>query len=603
MALAEHLVGRADELGSFDQLLAQLDGGRSAALELVGEPGIGKTRLLAELAARADARGHLVLSGSATELERDLPFWVFVDALDEYVQGLDPRRLERSTTTSAPSWRRLPIAGGARRRSGGSRSSTSATAAIARCARCSSCSRRPSRVVLVLDDLHWAIQRRSSCWVRCCIGRRPRRCCSRSRVRPRQIRSGCRRRSSGRIGRAALTRLELGALTSGEAASCSGRGGRTRTKPPLYEESGGNPFYLEQLARSLDRCERFAARRCRRVARRRRRFRRRVAAALAEELGCSRKRRAGCSRAPPVAGDPFEPELAAAAAADVSEAAGDRRARSSCCDSTWSARQTCRGGSASGIRSSAARSTRPRPAAGGSGARANRGGARRRAARPPSARAHHVELSARQGDAAAVAVLREAGEAAALSARRQAPRAGSRARCACCPPTRRPRSGSSCCSRVASALAATGQFADSHATLLESMTIVPAECGGAARAADRGVRRRRAPPRPAHEGACPPRDARSPSCAMPASAGGGRADDRARRRRLYRPDYEAMRDWAARAVEAARPLGDRALTAAALGVRAARRRFCGDDRTRRGASRRGGGADRRACRRGARPAA
>src|SRR6266540_4898471 len=92
--LAQHLVGRADELGSFDHLLAQLDGGRSAALELVGEPGIGKTRLLAELAARSDARGHTVLSGCATELERDLPFWVFVDALDEYVQGLDPRRLD-----------------------------------------------------------------------------------------------------------------------------------------------------------------------------------------------------------------------------------------------------------------------------------------------------------------------------------------------------------------------------------------------------------------------------------------------------------------------------------------------------------------------------
>ena len=92
--LADRLVGRAEELGSLDQVLAELDRGSAAAIELVGEPGIGKTRLLAELAARADARGHLVLSGSASELERDLPFSVFVDALDEYVEGLDPRRLE-----------------------------------------------------------------------------------------------------------------------------------------------------------------------------------------------------------------------------------------------------------------------------------------------------------------------------------------------------------------------------------------------------------------------------------------------------------------------------------------------------------------------------
>ena len=90
------LVGRPAELGTFDEVLAGLEDGHPAAIMLVGEPGIGKTRLLAELAARADARGHLVLSGSASELERDLPFWVFVDALDEYADGLDPERLERA---------------------------------------------------------------------------------------------------------------------------------------------------------------------------------------------------------------------------------------------------------------------------------------------------------------------------------------------------------------------------------------------------------------------------------------------------------------------------------------------------------------------------
>src|SRR3954447_22203143 len=93
MAVAEHLVGRAAELSSVDRFIEELERGRGGAIEVVGEPGIGKTRLLAELAARADARGCLVLSGSASELERDLPFWVFVDALDEYLQGLEPSRL------------------------------------------------------------------------------------------------------------------------------------------------------------------------------------------------------------------------------------------------------------------------------------------------------------------------------------------------------------------------------------------------------------------------------------------------------------------------------------------------------------------------------
>src|SRR6266511_6420131 len=91
--LAEQLVGRADELGSLELVLDVLDRGRPGAIELAGEPGIGKTRLLNELAARAEASGHLVLSGSASELEHDLPFSVFVDALDEYVAGLEPERL------------------------------------------------------------------------------------------------------------------------------------------------------------------------------------------------------------------------------------------------------------------------------------------------------------------------------------------------------------------------------------------------------------------------------------------------------------------------------------------------------------------------------
>src|SRR6266542_4049399 len=91
--LADPLVGRAEDLASFEHALDELDRGGSGAIELVGEPGIGKTRLLRELSARAELRRQLVLSGSASELERDLPFSVFVDALDEYLQSHEPGRL------------------------------------------------------------------------------------------------------------------------------------------------------------------------------------------------------------------------------------------------------------------------------------------------------------------------------------------------------------------------------------------------------------------------------------------------------------------------------------------------------------------------------
>src|SRR3954447_7749826 len=92
-AATTHFVGRAFELSVLGAALDELDGRRAQAIEVVGAAGIGKTRLLAELVARADARGHIVVGGAGADLERDLPFWVFVDALDEYLAGVEPRRL------------------------------------------------------------------------------------------------------------------------------------------------------------------------------------------------------------------------------------------------------------------------------------------------------------------------------------------------------------------------------------------------------------------------------------------------------------------------------------------------------------------------------
>jgi len=95
MSVASSFVGRSTELDRLAEALEALERGEPRAVQVVGPAGIGKTRLLAELAAHAEDRGHIVLSGAGAELEQDLPFWVFVDALDEYVEGIEPRRLER----------------------------------------------------------------------------------------------------------------------------------------------------------------------------------------------------------------------------------------------------------------------------------------------------------------------------------------------------------------------------------------------------------------------------------------------------------------------------------------------------------------------------
>ena len=59
-------------------------------MAIVGEPGIGKSRLLGELCRRGEERGYLVLDGRAAEFERDIPFGLVVDALNDYLGSLEP---------------------------------------------------------------------------------------------------------------------------------------------------------------------------------------------------------------------------------------------------------------------------------------------------------------------------------------------------------------------------------------------------------------------------------------------------------------------------------------------------------------------------------
>ncbi|MGW4892443.1 AAA family ATPase [Kitasatospora sp. NPDC004240] len=79
------------------QLLTVLDevaGGRACAVELAGDPGSGKTRLLAGLAEAAADRGFTVLRGLADPAERDLPGALFVQVLRGWL-GLAERAGQR----------------------------------------------------------------------------------------------------------------------------------------------------------------------------------------------------------------------------------------------------------------------------------------------------------------------------------------------------------------------------------------------------------------------------------------------------------------------------------------------------------------------------
>jgi DNA-binding CsgD family transcriptional regulator/tetratricopeptide (TPR) repeat protein len=91
-------VGRAHELAELERALAAARAGRGATVLVVGEAGIGKTRLAAEVARRALAEGFEVLLGRAIDvIGTELPFQLFVDALRPLS---DPWRLEEGPGAS-----------------------------------------------------------------------------------------------------------------------------------------------------------------------------------------------------------------------------------------------------------------------------------------------------------------------------------------------------------------------------------------------------------------------------------------------------------------------------------------------------------------------
>ncbi|HJS27952.1 MAG TPA: AAA family ATPase [Actinomycetota bacterium] len=556
----EPLVGRADELDLLERLLDDLDRGGPGAVEVAGEPGIGKTRLLRELAARAEVRGHLVLEGSGSEFEHDLPFSVFVDALDEYIRGLDPEGLaalddhvRAELAHIFPSLWALADGREVALQHERYRSHRAIRELLERLA-------EPRPVLLVLDDVQWAdsasiellgalLRRPPAASVLMALGARPHQASERLRA------------TLGRALReAVLNRIELGALSPAEARAILGEAVEAPEAAVLYEESEGNPFYLQQLARALDRADGSAstdvelslaigvpsA----------------VAASLAEELaslsGPARLVLEGAA----VAGDPFEPELAAVAAEtseDSTMEAVDELLHLDLIRQTDVPRrfrfrhplvrravyETTRGGWRLGAHERCAEALAARGAA-------------------APVRAHHVERSAREGDAGAATVLREAGEATARLAPDSAARwFGGALRLL--PATAPNADRIELLLARAGALAGAGRFADSLEALLEASAVVPERssvlrttvvtaCAGMERFLGRYEQ---AHVRLAGALHTLPESASVESVGLLIEL---------TLNEFYRSRFETMHEWAERAVGAARVLGDRPLMAASLAM-------------------------------------
>jgi DNA-binding NarL/FixJ family response regulator len=561
--LARPFVARERELELIEQLLEETCEGDVRFLFVTGEPGIGKTRLLDELLSRAGECGWLALHGRAAEFERELPFGLVVDAVDEYLESLDPHVFQRlageDLTELAgvfPALRSLDP--------GSDQPSTAAERFRAHRAVCGLLEHLAARqpLVLALDDLHWADGASLELVSR--LLRRP----PHAAV---MVATTFRRGQIDRVLMSTIERgmrsadrlLELGPLSRAQAHALVGE-----TRPAeyerLYEASGGNPLYLLELVRmgggsepglSADGGVGVPAT---------------VAAATAGELDALSARGRDLAEAAAVAGDPFELDLTAVTAdmaePDALDALDELVARDLVRSTEVPRRFRFRHPL---VRRAVYESCSP-------GARivAHSRSARALAARgaTPTTRAHHVEHSARHGDMDAVGVLREAGEAAA----KRAPVSAARwfaAALDLLPDNAQRSERVNLLMALGRAQAATGRFEDSRIALLESIELTSEDeatlrfqlIGACA-----GVEQLLGHHEEAHARLAAAlaglSDASSPQAIelMLHLAAGD----------FYRMDYEGMHGWGMRALEVARARGG-ALTAASLAVLAVAAAFMG----------------------------
>jgi predicted ATPase/DNA-binding CsgD family transcriptional regulator len=95
------LVGRGTELALLSRTIDEAANGAGRSVFIVGEGGIGKTRLAAAAAERAAKRGWSVAIGRAYPVETGVPYAVFSDALLPIVRKLEPATLSVLTRGGA----------------------------------------------------------------------------------------------------------------------------------------------------------------------------------------------------------------------------------------------------------------------------------------------------------------------------------------------------------------------------------------------------------------------------------------------------------------------------------------------------------------------
>ncbi|HYI38353.1 MAG TPA: AAA family ATPase [Thermoleophilaceae bacterium] len=401
------LVGRETELAEIERALDGLAGGEPALIDIVGQAGIGKTRIFGEVCARAQAREFLVLRGRAAEFEQRVPFAAVVEATDAHLGTLGPASKMLPPGDLGDELAGIfPALGASTDRAGGvhderHRAYRAVRDLLERLA-------GPRPVVLAFDDLHWIDD--ASAELLIALLQRPPAAPVLLVVsgRQTQVPAALDAALATADTRLATHLLRVGALDERQASLMLDGQVDPALHRSVFEAGGGNPFFMEQLARAAGAggadgpsgsaphpLEVPPA----------------VTAALAREISALPPDVRTIVQASAVAGEPFEPDLVAEIA-ETGEgavlAAFDELQDSELVVPAGLPRRFVFRHPL--VRRGVYEGTRPgwRLAAHGRAAEAlDRRGA------PASERAHHIEHAAARGDLDAVAVLREAAAAVA----------------------------------------------------------------------------------------------------------------------------------------------------------------------------------------------
>jgi adenylate cyclase len=254
------LIGRAAEMHRLRDALDRVSAGHGHMVAVLGEAGIGKSRLVAELAVKASARGGRVLIGRCYEAEQVLPFGPWVDALragqldgrDDVIESLNP--LLRTELA-----RLLPeLARPGHEPGPGPVDHRQLFESVAQLVRLLA-RRRP--LMLVLEDLHWAdemslrllsfLGRRLGAWSMLVVGTAREEDLARAPVLRRTLEDLARDQRLEEIRLAALSEAETRSLVRALARAETDDAVLTSLAEQVWIASEGNPFVIVETVRSL----------------------------------------------------------------------------------------------------------------------------------------------------------------------------------------------------------------------------------------------------------------------------------------------------------------------------------------------------------------